>query len=147
MIISLRIILRIGNISHKVVDKIKTHILCSIIFSRKSRPLWGNVGKYGRDGQAADDDIIRRTCFACWIAQAKIKIHRVGVRNTYCFSMLTIFTRTPSMLHLYLHCLTFIKNCSKIFSSYLTENTDYIHCKPKCVSVLLGNFRYFRWQS
>jgi hypothetical protein len=36
------------NISEKVVEKIKTHILCSIIFFRKSCPLWDNVEKYGR---------------------------------------------------------------------------------------------------
>jgi len=29
----------------KVVQKIKTHILCSVTFSRKSCRLWDNVGK------------------------------------------------------------------------------------------------------
>jgi hypothetical protein len=31
----------------KVVEKIKTHILFSIMFSRKSCHLWDNVEKYG----------------------------------------------------------------------------------------------------
>jgi len=31
-----------------VVEKIKTHILCSITFLRKSCPLWDNVDKYCR---------------------------------------------------------------------------------------------------
>ena len=38
-----------------VVEKTKTHILCSITFSRKSCRLWDDVGKYGRDGQTTDD--------------------------------------------------------------------------------------------
>ena len=54
----------------KVVQKIKTHILCSITFSRKSCRLWDNVEKYGTARQATDDNIIRRMRFACWITKA-----------------------------------------------------------------------------
>jgi hypothetical protein len=36
----------------KVVEKIKTHILCSIIFFRKSCRLWDNVENYGTARQA-----------------------------------------------------------------------------------------------
>jgi len=39
----------------KVVEKIKTNILCSKTFFRKSNCLWDNVKKYSRAGQAADD--------------------------------------------------------------------------------------------
>ena len=35
-----------------VVEKIQTHILCSIIFFRKSYSLWDNVEKYCTAGQA-----------------------------------------------------------------------------------------------
>ena len=31
----------------KVVEKIKTHILCSVTFFRKLRHLWDSVEKYG----------------------------------------------------------------------------------------------------
>ena len=31
----------------KVVEKIKTHILCSVTFLRKSCHLWDNVDKFG----------------------------------------------------------------------------------------------------
>ena len=48
----------------------KTHILCSITFFRKSCRLWDNVEKYGRARQATDDNITRRMRFACWIAKA-----------------------------------------------------------------------------
>jgi hypothetical protein len=54
----------------KVVEKIKTHILCSITFFRKSCRLWDNVEKRGTARQATDDNIIRRMRFACWITKA-----------------------------------------------------------------------------
>ena len=41
----------------KVVEKIKTHILCSVTFSRKSYRLWDNVGKYSTDVAATDDSM------------------------------------------------------------------------------------------
>jgi hypothetical protein len=40
----------------KVVDKIKTHILCSVTSFRKSYRLWDNVEKYGTARQATDDN-------------------------------------------------------------------------------------------
>jgi hypothetical protein len=52
------------------VEKIKTHILYSITFFRKSCPLWNNVKKYGIARQATDDNIIWRMRFACWIIKA-----------------------------------------------------------------------------
>jgi len=53
----------------KVVEKIKTNILCSVTFFRKSRCLWDNVEKYGRAGQVTDDNIIRPMRFACFITE------------------------------------------------------------------------------
>ena len=41
----------------KVVEKIKTHILCSVTFFRKSCRLWDNVEKYCTAGQATDDNM------------------------------------------------------------------------------------------
>jgi hypothetical protein len=46
----------------KFVEKIKTHILFSNFF-RKSCRLWENVEKYGTDGQAASDRVIRHMRF------------------------------------------------------------------------------------
>jgi hypothetical protein len=54
----------------KVIQKIKTHILCSITFSRKSCRLWDIVEKYGTARQTTDDNIIRRMRFTCWITKA-----------------------------------------------------------------------------
>ena len=80
----------------KVVQKIKTHISCSITFSRKScrllqcgsnmtgtncdlfthkssgsylNHLVYNVETYGGAKEAADDNTIRRMCFTCWITK------------------------------------------------------------------------------
>jgi hypothetical protein len=52
------------------VQKIKTHILCCVTFSRKSCRLWDKVERYGTAGQATDDSIIRRMRTACWITKA-----------------------------------------------------------------------------
>jgi hypothetical protein len=40
----------------KIVEKIKTHILCSMIFSPKIALFWDNVEKYCRAGQATDEN-------------------------------------------------------------------------------------------
>jgi hypothetical protein len=58
------------NISEKVVELIKTNILYSVMFFRKSCLLQDNVEKYGRVRQATDDNIIGRMRFACWINKA-----------------------------------------------------------------------------
>ena len=56
----------------KIVEKIKTHIMCSItlFFSRKSYRLWHNVEKYGEARQARDGSIIRRMISTCWTTKA-----------------------------------------------------------------------------
>jgi hypothetical protein len=68
-----------------VVEKIKTHILCSVTFFRKSCRLWDNVEKHGRARQAIDNRI-RRMRFACWLT--------LRICNTYCFSSATVVSRT-----------------------------------------------------
>jgi hypothetical protein len=46
------------------VEKIKTHISCSVafFFLRKSCRLWDNVEKYGTAGQATDDNMAHAHC-------------------------------------------------------------------------------------
>jgi hypothetical protein len=48
----------------KVVEKIKTHILCSLklCFSRKSCNLWDSVEKYPTVRQATDDNMVHVHC-------------------------------------------------------------------------------------
>jgi hypothetical protein len=54
----------------KLTEKMKTHILCSITFFRKSCPLCDNVEKYGAAREVTDDNIIRHMHFACCISKA-----------------------------------------------------------------------------
>ena len=58
------------NVLDKVVEKIKTRILCPVTLSGKSCRLWDNVEKYGKARQATDNNIIRCMRFACWITKA-----------------------------------------------------------------------------
>jgi len=63
----------------KFVEKIKTRVLYSVTPTTtptspstpgKSCRLFDKVEKYCRARQATDEDITRRTRFACWITQA-----------------------------------------------------------------------------
>jgi hypothetical protein len=71
MIISRPFRVTMRHVSDKVVEKIKTHILCSITFSRKSCRFLDNVAKYGRRKQATDDNITRLMRFLSWITNMK----------------------------------------------------------------------------
>jgi len=105
----------------KVVEKIKTHILCSITFPRKWCHLWDNVGKYGTAGQATDDSTIRRMRIACWIPKAT-DIHFEYVIT--CFSTATTVTRTRLDITLHIHCLSCWKKCIiKGFTFHCWEST------------------------
>jgi hypothetical protein len=54
----------------KLVEKVKTHILCSITFCLKSCCLWNNVQKYDSAREATGDNITWCTRFTCWITKA-----------------------------------------------------------------------------
>ena len=63
LIITRCIILRTVQFQTKVVEKIKTHILCSLLFfSRKSCRLLDHMEKYCRAGQAANDNMAHAHC-------------------------------------------------------------------------------------
>ena len=52
------IIHRIRNVSHKIIEKIKTYSLCSTtFFFRKTCRVWDNVEKNGTAGQGTDEII------------------------------------------------------------------------------------------
>ena len=53
----------------KVAEKMKSHILYSTTMFRKSCIFLDRVEKYGTDGEATDDNIIRRIRFACRISK------------------------------------------------------------------------------
>ena len=91
----------------KVVEKIKTHFVCSVTFflSLKSCSLWGNVEEYCRAGQVTDDNITRRMRIAFWIPKAR-HTHTHTVCICYCSSTEQCLHERSSMLLLaYIACL------------------------------------------
>jgi hypothetical protein len=67
------------------VEKIKTHILCSITFPWNSYRWWDNAEKCGRTRQTTEDDILRRMRIAWWITK---------VTNTHSeYVILIVFAR------------------------------------------------------
>jgi hypothetical protein len=69
----------------KFIEKIRTHILCSI-YSSENCAVWDNV----RARQATDHSLIQCMHFARWITEATDTHPKI---NTYCFSMATIVMR------------------------------------------------------
>jgi len=65
----------------KVVEKIKTHILCSVFVFRKSCRLWDNVEKYFGAGQATDDNMAHAHC----MLDVQGYKHTLRICNTHCF--------------------------------------------------------------
>jgi len=68
MIKSRLIIIKMKNVSERICRKIKTHILHSITFFRKSFRLWDNEKNILQRYRA--QMAIRRMRFACWISKA-----------------------------------------------------------------------------
>jgi len=96
------VLLRVINLSGKFVQKIKTHILYSTTFSRKSCHLWDNVQKSGVAGQAADDNMAHALCLLYnWSYR-----HTLRICITYCFSTATMVMRTRLNVMLYAYCLS-----------------------------------------
>jgi len=86
----------------KIVEKIKTHVLCSIIFFFKSCRLWDRVEKYCKAGQTTDDSMAH----AHYTLDTEGHKHTLGICNTYCFSTAAMVARTRLHVTLYVHCLS-----------------------------------------
>ena len=93
----------------KVVEKIKTRILCSKIFFSDNRAVYEIIlKKYGTARQATYDTT-RRIPFACWITKAtqrKTHTHTHKICNTYCSSTPTMVWRTRFDFTLHVHCIS-----------------------------------------
>jgi hypothetical protein len=85
----------------KVVEKIKTQILCAVIFFKSCR-LWENVEKYRRARKAKDDNMAHTHC----ILYNQGYKHTLRLCNTYCFSTATMVARTRLIVtYKYIVCL------------------------------------------
>jgi hypothetical protein len=80
----------------KVVEKIKTYILCSVPFIRKSCCVWDNVEKYYRAGQVTWQ-------YGACALHAGIKATNT---HTHCSCTATTTARTRLSLTIYVHCLS-----------------------------------------
>jgi hypothetical protein len=86
----------------RVVEKLKTHILCSTTFSENTVFYEIKLKKYGRARQELDENITRRIRYACWITE---------VTNTHCeYVILITFPRQRWLREciIVLHCLSFL---------------------------------------
>jgi hypothetical protein len=89
----------------EIVEKMKTHILCSLtFFPRKLCRLWDNVKKYCRAGQATDGSIIRRMRIDCWITKATNRHSEYVI--LVAFPRQKWFRERAAMLHIYVLCLS-----------------------------------------
>ena len=78
------------NVSEMFVEKIKTHVLCTVILSQESCRLRDNVEKYSRVGQATDDN----KAHAHSMPNNYGYKHTLTIYNNYCFPTATMFART-----------------------------------------------------
>jgi len=101
----------------KLVKKVKTRILRSKTFLRKSLRLWDNVEKFGAARQAIHYNIIRRMRFAGRIP--KEKLQTIRIYNAYSFSAVTTDrgTRPNFTLRLY-----WLSSCSFRVPPYWVTN-------------------------
>jgi len=74
----------------KVVEKVKTHILCSLAFFG-NRAVYEIMWKNSEEPERPEDNIIRRMRIACWIHK-----HTLRICRTYFLSTATMVAR---MLH------------------------------------------------
>ena len=111
----------------KVVEKIKTHILCSVnIYENRGfyEIMWKNYVEGGRLQMA-----ICRMHLACCLTKATK--HSLTIYNTYCFSTATVVKRTRLNDTLYMHCpscLVFLK------TEYQYNNAFAIICDNHATS-------------
>jgi hypothetical protein len=88
----------------KIVEKIKTHILCSVTFFQKSRRLRDNLEKkHSRTGQATDDMAHAQ----CMLDTHK---HTLRICNIHFFFTSPMVARRRFKITLQAHCLTCLSN-------------------------------------
>jgi hypothetical protein len=104
-IISLSALLRIKMFQANVVEKLETHILCSVTFVRKSYRLWIMWKIIVESGRPQMTIWLVRN--ACWIPKAThIYTHTHRLCNTHYYSTSTMVARTPLKVTLCVACLS-----------------------------------------
>jgi len=118
----------------KVVEKIKSQILCSVAFFFKSCRLWDNVKNIVERGRP--QMTIWRMRTACWIPKAT---YTLRLCSTHCFSTAKMVTRTRLNVTLCVH-LCLVKDYDwtefYIFSPYREVNTLRLGYKNRSINVV-----------
>jgi hypothetical protein len=121
----------------KVVEKIKTHILYSVTFFRKSGRLWDNVEKYCTAGQATDDSMIWRMHTAWWIPNCT-NLHSEYV-ILVAFPLEQRLHKGASVLrHTYVACLVDVR----YEAAYGRKNTNKKSCSVRSMNPRMVKQRY-----
>jgi hypothetical protein len=102
-----------------LAEKIKTHILCLVtIFFPNSCPLWDNVGKYGRVGEATSNNVVGLMLFTYWKTKARVQSHTHNIWYLLLFQSYNICKRVT----LYIYYLSWIPcGCAELKAALLTS--------------------------
>jgi len=100
-IISHPVLHGLRNVSENIVGDIKTHILCSVTFFRKSYSLWDKVEYHCTAGHATDYNMVH----AHFMLDSEGYKHALRICNTYCFSTASVVVRTCLSIMSYVHFL------------------------------------------
>jgi hypothetical protein len=99
------------------IEEIRTHILCSITFFKKSCRFWDNVVNAVVQGRPQMTIWCMR--IACWMSKAT---HMLTICNTYCFSTAKWVQECASVLrHMYIACLLICISVQVLFLSRLVN--------------------------
>jgi len=100
IIISHSVLLWMRNFSDKIcTENQNTQFMFNNFF--EIMPLWDNVEKYSRTGQATDDNMVH---IHCMLGTSGYKL-TLRIYNTYCFPTVTMDARTYLTVTLNVHCL------------------------------------------
>jgi hypothetical protein len=102
------------NVSDKFVEKIKTHILCSITFFPKISLFVGRIW-YSQTG--CNDNITRHGKLAICMPEIKEKYIHALIFNTYCISTAKMVTRTHLSIKVHIHCMSYVYYCVYYYST------------------------------
>ena len=92
----------------KVVEESKTHILCSVTFSRKFYRFWDNSEKYVRARQATDDGIVM--VHALCILKNWGYRHTLRICIAYCFSVATTVAWHTPQCYVYMFVVSLVSD-------------------------------------
>jgi hypothetical protein len=121
----------------KVVEKAKTHILCSVSFFLKIMPPWDNVGKYCRVWQATDDNMAHVHCMQDTYGYK----HTFRTCNIYCFSTTTMVIRTLFDIDEQNQIVIYV---TAVFSLSFTSASKFIKCCSLHIAIFRAATLWFR---